>query len=258
MRCAPLFPWIPAIFLVGCTPGSTEPEASKSSTPTDSQAQAVRSVRSGAPLRIPGDTEYQTIYIGKTLWMASNLTFRNDTIDSLSWCPSDSCAKYGRLYSWRAAMRADSTINSACEVHLSSRGICPVGWHVPSKEEWNSMANAMGGLARLGTLLESRTGWDPPMEDTLEAPTDSVGFDALPAGYRFTGEQGHGTYGHTDPDSAYFDFGATAAFWSSTDALTGSCWSAWGLFLSKDAPSGSFYAVPRSSGLSVRCVKDSV
>jgi len=256
MRCASIFPWIATVFVVGCDSGSTEPQPSKIGGGQDSMAQAVRTIRSGAPLRIQGDADYPTIYIGKTLWMATNLAFRTDTIDQLSWCPSDSCAKYGRLYDWRAAMRADSTIYTACDVNLPIRGICPVGWHLPTLQDWNTLADTLGGTARLGTILESRTGWAPPMEDTLESPTDSVGFDALPAGFRFTGNQGYGLAGHTLPDSSFFGLHGTAAFWTSTKTVAGSCWSAWGFFLTKDQSAGSLYTIPRSSGLSIRCVKD--
>jgi len=57
-----------------------------------------------------------------------------------SKCYRDSipnCEKYGRLYNWETAMKA-----------------CPVGWHLPSQEEWQTLrANAgsefsglLGGL----------------------------------------------------------------------------------------------------------------
>jgi uncharacterized protein (TIGR02145 family) len=36
--------------------------------------------------------------------------------------------KYGRLYTWDAAMKA-----------------CPKGWHLPSDEEWTELANYLGG-----------------------------------------------------------------------------------------------------------------
>ena len=245
------------ICLAGCATGSTNPNPPKNSPPTGSQTAVVRSVRPGDTLRIAGDSAYPTIYVGNVLWMARNLEFRTDTIDTLSWCPSDSCGKYGRLYSWRAAMRADSTINTLCDVYLPSRGICPVGWHLPTSDDWNALASAVGGMDRLGILLESRSGWDPPLYSSAETPTDSVGFQALPSGYRFTGDQGYGTYGHSNPDSAFLGLGTTAAFWSSTNKAPGTCWSAYALFLSKDEANGSLEMIPRSAGLSVRCVKDS-
>lgn len=257
MGSVPIFPLVSSLFLVGCATGSTNPDPARDTGSSNPQSEAVRTVRPGDSLRIPGDATYPTIYVGTTLWMASNLEFRTDTIDTLSWCPPEGCQKHGRLYSWRAAMRADSTINTLCDVYLPRRGICPAGWHLPSSDEWNALAASMGGMDRLGVLLESRSGWDPPLDETKETPTDSVGFQALPAGYRFTGDQGYGTYGHSIGDSAFLGTGSTAAFWSRTNKAPGTCWSAYALFLYKDQPNGSLILVPRSSGLSVRCVKDS-
>ena len=54
-------------------------------------------------------------------WMAENLNYETAN----SWCYGDkeeNCAKYGRLYTWAAAMEA-----------------CPTGWHLPSQDEWKEL-----------------------------------------------------------------------------------------------------------------------
>ena len=55
------------------------------------------------------------------VWMVENLNYKT----SNSWCydnMSSNCQKYGRLYTWKAAMKA-----------------CPNGWRLPTIEEWDEL-----------------------------------------------------------------------------------------------------------------------
>ena len=45
-------------------------------------------------------------------------------------------SRYGWLYNWPAVMHGDSTSNTNPS---GVQGICPNGWHVPSKEEWQQL-----------------------------------------------------------------------------------------------------------------------
>jgi uncharacterized protein (TIGR02145 family) len=60
------------------------------------------------------------------------------------------------------------------------QGICPNGWHLPSKAEWQQFAGFLGGVNIAGgKLKETGNGhWINPNTGA----TDEVGFTALPAG----------------------------------------------------------------------------
>jgi len=117
---------------------------------------------------------YKTVTIGGKAWMAENLNY--DTAGgSGSWCYGDAdsnCVKYGRLYDWNTAM-AGALSSSANPSGV--RGVCPSGWHLPSRAEWNTLVDYVGGSA--GKKLKSTSGWNG---------TDNFGFSALPGGGRYS------------------------------------------------------------------------
>ncbi|HCT29489.1 MAG TPA: hypothetical protein DIW31_01870 [Bacteroidales bacterium] len=70
---------------------------------------------------------FKTIKIGDKVWMAENLNIEVPG----SWCYDnnpDKCKKYGRLYTYEAAIKN-----------------CPKGWHLPTDEEWTQLINKLGG-----------------------------------------------------------------------------------------------------------------
>lgn len=104
---------------------------------------------------------YKAVVINGKRWMAENLNFKIGD----SWCreAKDSglltsgetplCDKYGRIYNWNTARIA-----------------CPVGWHLPSRQEWDNLEEAAGGSYTAGTKLKSRRNWNG---------TDDYGFSGL-------------------------------------------------------------------------------
>jgi uncharacterized protein (TIGR02145 family) len=191
---------------------------------------------------------YKTVKIGSQTWMAQNLNYKtansycyyNFGKDSLSYC-----TKYGRLYTWVAAV--DKT-DDACGVgyccSLPSgdiQGVCPAGWHLPSKDEWNTLFSEVGGSSTAGIKLKSTSGWFDYNYYSSNG-SDDFSFSALPAGYK-----GGGDY-VADGEGYY------AYFWSSTEGEWG-CEGAYNMELSHGMIAHlDNYA--KGFAYSVRCLKD--
>ena len=107
----------------------------------------------------------ETVTIDGRTWMTKNLNVWTGS----SWCyenSPDSCDKYGRLYTWRAANRACASLGD--------------GWRLPTVYDWDALVNAVGGKEIAREKLRSQTGWPPD----YPIGTDDVGFSALPGGER--------------------------------------------------------------------------
>jgi uncharacterized protein (TIGR02145 family) len=126
---------------------------------------------------------------------------------------------YGRLYNWYA-------VNDV-------RGLCPMGFHIPSDVEWTSLTNSLGGSSLAGAALKSQApAWDG---------NNSSGFSALPGGYR-------------NASSGYFDVMIVDGYWWS--ATPNGVYS-WGRAMHSGLSSVNRYNThPKRDGFSVRCVKD--
>jgi uncharacterized protein (TIGR02145 family) len=125
---------------------------------------------------------YRTVKIGKQTWMAENLNYKPKTGKSRCYKDSDSyCKKYGRLYNWKTA-----------------KTVCPSGWHLPSRREWDSLtdyagdekivswidgSDSMYDWLNAGKRLMSMYGWYSWDDVDTGNRTDEFGFSALPGGY---------------------------------------------------------------------------
>ncbi len=138
---------------------------------------------------------YRTVKIDDQTWFAENLNYKGSGADTVGVCynsttgattsgPADTCAKYGRLYTWAEVMDTSSTYNSQrLNATLPRQGICPSGWHVPSVNEWTTMTHYVD-LNNNGqndndemTSLRSKSNWA-----STTTSTDAYGFRILPAG----------------------------------------------------------------------------
>ena len=200
---------------------------------------------------------YKTVKIGAQTWMAENLNYaylqQTRSFDSISWCYNDSveyCAKYGRLYTWAAAMDSVgewSTNGKGCGYYTDCsltypvRGICPEGWHLPDTTEWGTLFTAVGGINTAGGMLKSASGWND-YEGESGNGSDAYAFSALPAGYR-------------ESTGKFFEEGRKAFFWSST-VLSPNTNIAYFLSFSNYSDDRWKYDHAKINGYSVRCVKD--
>ena len=174
---------------------------------------------------------YRTVKIGSQTWMAENMNLETED----SWCYEDNesnCQKYGRLYSWEAAV---------C--------VCPAGWHLPSKEDFETLYKAMGeedinGFNAAGEKLKSTSGWSEcDYGGKSGNGTDAFGFSALPGGGGFS--------------NGYIGEGKSAAFWSSTEDNYHIKDGAYSLRLANCLAWARLnYGYKKGFESSVRCVKD--
>ncbi len=198
---------------------------------------------------------YRVVKIGSQVWMNENLktTKFNDgteipeVTDATEWAAltTPACAwysnnfetygsVYGALYNWYAI---DTAVNG-------NKNICPVGWHVPSVSEWNTLFNYLGGGSIAGGKLKS-TSTAPDPHPRWDSPntgaTNEAGFNALPGGYRY----------YTNGQFAYL--GNKGNWWSSTK------YSDTKIYAPGITSSGTDvinYGSNLTFGLSVRCIRD--
>jgi uncharacterized protein (TIGR02145 family)/uncharacterized repeat protein (TIGR02543 family) len=155
--------------------------------------------------------KYNKVTIDEQVWMAENLNYDvpNVTSDVCYGNRPDSCAKYGRLYDWGTAMGLEGsyygTVWGGSDV--KRQGVCPVGWHLPSNAEWNTLMTAVGGSSTAGRKLKSQSGWyncGPAGSGSSYVCEDAYGFSALPGGYGGS-------------DGGFYNAGNYGNWWSATE-----------------------------------------
>ena len=185
--------------------------------------------------------QYQTVSIFNQCWFQNNLkvsTYRNgDTIpsslsntqwsnDNLGACAAPSnqanyLDNFGRLYNGFAVRDV--------------RGICPVGWRVPSEADFDTLTNRFGGNFTAGGALKQNAFWVTPNMGA----TNQSGFTARPGGQRASA---NGDYGN---------FGSDGYWWTSSGATN----NAWYRRLNYNSTSVTRAASTGSrEGFSVRCL----
>ena len=172
---------------------------------------------------------YDIITLRGQTWMARNLNYA--TLGG-STCAGDyesNCEKYGFLYTWDTAMTA-----------------CPDGWRLPSRDDWDLLMQHADGRksdnygkyhdwSRAGEKLKAKTGWKKTSWGSDGNGMDRYGFCALPGG------------------GGYSTVGKGGNWWSSTESYG----TAYSRFMVSDSEGvGEDDNSGKSTGLSVRCIKD--
>lgn len=196
---------------------------------------------------------YHTVTIGSQVWMVENLKvtrYRDGTAipnitDGFQWsdlttgayCYYNNDASYnntlGKLYNWH--------------VVNNPKKIAPIGWHVPTNLEIQTLANYLGGVWNSsgnnytivgGKMKSTSSLWNSPNTGA----TNSSGFTGLPSNIR-NGDGG----GSFNPTGYY------GQFWSSTNYNANYAYF-FGLSYGSDVLSLFYWYKP--TGFAIRCIKD--
>ena len=180
-------------------------ESSSSVDDTDSTLTYERECGSLVDAR-DGHT-YCTVTIGTQTWMGENLDYEVAGSKCYKDVP-ENCEKFGRLYTYAQAMgRAEDEcgLGWMCKGNYPlSPGICPDGWTVPTKKDWETLEN----------YIEKHNGSEPAYVSMLAKPEDSKR-DDITLGSDLSGFRilVLGTY---NPEiSSYSD--SSVYFWSATE-----------------------------------------
>jgi len=199
---------------------------------------------------------YNVIRIGNLCWTSENIKtsrYANGNLipnisnneewvnlNSAAWCNYENNnindQIYGKLYNWYAIADPQS--------------ICPLGWRVPSDEDWKTLEFALGMDAveldevgwrgendNVGGKMKSNTEWQSPNTGA----NNLSGFSALPGGYR------------NDGSGSYIASVFSGSWWRNTELDSENVWY---LTLNYNNSGVSRASTSKKAGFSVRCVRD--
>ena len=209
----------------------------------------------------------EEILIGNQTWMAENLiasNFRNGDIipeaktweewikaneeEKPAWCYYENNLKNkkdGKLYNWYAV----------CDI----RGLAPMGWHIPSDDEWCKLNEFLGGDDISGMKLKGSEGWNNNGGETVES-----NFNGMPSGYRnydagfsdFVDENGDQLINNRKGlNNGFSHYGLAGFWWSETVDNNNEPW-----HIAIFCDDGYFDRMigDKGNGFSVRCIKDEI
>jgi uncharacterized protein (TIGR02145 family) len=167
---------------------------------------------------------YKTVKIGDQTWFAENLNFGGICYDN----DPNNCETFGSL----------------------GYPVCPPGWHLPNKEEFQTLIDKLGGENLAGGKMKSLSYWkEPNLGATIESK-----FLALPAGEFYQNEE------YDEPNFANLNSLTVFATSSVGGDQEEGFWQ-WFLILTNDSEKALLYRKGMNSeggryGTSCRCIKD--
>ena len=152
---------------------------------------------------------YKIVTIGNQTWFAENLAYKSET-GCVSYNDEKTNATiYGYLYNWETAV-----------------SICPDGWHLPTKEEFETLLNNSGG--------EGEAAYNALI------PAGNTGFKVLFGGY-------------ANLFGSFFDYDSQASFWTTSQDFADNKWY---LDIDNFFEKAEMSFLNKDAKLSVRCLKD--
>ena len=202
------------------------------------RAQQHRASAEDTSVKDADGNSYRVVTIGKQTWMAENLKLRTDD----SWCYDDNelmCEKYGRLYTWAAAMGYPRRYNhEKPDEQYPRKKVCPDGFRIPTESDFETLF----AYVKDASELISTTLWGD------YNGSDKYGFNALPAGFRVDELLPDCDGEYSDCITEYYHrLGEVADFWTSNNL---------GKTVQLYMKSRNIWNANKSYGRSVRCIKD--
>lgn len=192
---------------------------------------------------------YKIVDIGTQTWFAQNLSYDTDSITGASCKAAEpiNCEKGGTLYLWTTAVALPQKYQNEKAKGLLEdpvQGICPEGWRIPNKKDWETLDIYVEKNKKANTVaeaLKAKGAWNFGRFEQVwgrsEQITDEFGFSAVPAGT-------------SAGDGDYF-----TRFWSTTESEVFQN----GVFqyvLSDDVDSYIAEDINKRTPVSVRCIKN--
>lgn len=193
---------------------------------------------------------YNTVTIGAQCWMKENLKvsrYRNgDELTNATsysydgWVGIDDGETGAFVYPAGSAANNDifgKTYNAWAAV--DERNVCPVGWHVPSKIDWETLINYLGGSEVAGGKMKSPEYWQQPNVGA----SNSSGFTAFPS------------FGKNSQAEIVTE-GWGADYWSNTQNNPSFDNWTWSISLTNDSEECDLVEGGSRPSGSIRCIKD--